>query len=180
MQKTQPEPKGGLLLVLPRPEPKPRLVAASPPRPQPEAGLLVRSFPCSQPERGLLLPLLDLAPPRPQPEVVAGRGHIPTGCPKCAVTCDFEFCVPPSCPAAQLLLPNSHQPKQSWAENGTLEIQAKSKTVLASHQDAHLPLLFLRAPPLAEVPLEDLAKRFHPSQPGDFGVDLVRILRAKR
>ena len=36
---------------------------------------------------------------------------------------DFDFCVPPSCPAAQPLLPNSHQPKQSRADSGTLEIQ---------------------------------------------------------
>ena len=36
---------------------------------------------------------------------------------------DFDFCVPPSCPAAQPLLPNSHQPKQSQADSETLEIQ---------------------------------------------------------
>ena len=35
---------------------------------------------------------------------------------------DFDFCVPPSCPADQPLLPKSHQPKQSRAESGTLEI----------------------------------------------------------
>ena len=68
MQRTQPEPKGGLLLVLPRPEPKPRLVAASPPRPQPESGLLV--LPRPEPEAaGLFLvlpcPLTLLALPRP-------------------------------------------------------------------------------------------------------------------
>ena len=36
---------------------------------------------------------------------------------------DLDFCVLPSCPAAQPLLPNSHQPKQSWADGGTLKIQ---------------------------------------------------------
>ena len=28
-----------------------------------------------------------------------------------------------TCPAAQPLLPNSHQPRQNWADSGTLEIQ---------------------------------------------------------
>ena len=32
----------------------------------------------------------------------------------------FDFCVPPCYPAAQLLLPNSHQPKQSREDVGTL------------------------------------------------------------
>ena len=36
---------------------------------------------------------------------------------------DFDFCVPPTCPAAYPLWPNSHQPKQSRADIGTLEIQ---------------------------------------------------------
>ena len=36
---------------------------------------------------------------------------------------DLDFYVPPSGPAAQPLLPNSHQPNQSWADSGTLEIQ---------------------------------------------------------
>ena len=36
---------------------------------------------------------------------------------------DFDLGVPSSCPAAQPLLPNSHQPKQSRADSGTLEIQ---------------------------------------------------------
>ena len=31
--------------------------------------------------------------------------------------------VPPSCPVAQPLLPNSHQPKQNWADSGTVKIQ---------------------------------------------------------
>ena len=34
---------------------------------------------------------------------------------------DFDSCVPPSCPAAQPLLLNSHQPKQSQADTGTLK-----------------------------------------------------------
>ena len=29
---------------------------------------------------------------------------------------DFDLGVPPSCPAAQLLLPNSHEPKRNWAD----------------------------------------------------------------
>ena len=36
---------------------------------------------------------------------------------------DFDFCVPPSCPAAQPPLPNYHQLKQSRADSGILEIQ---------------------------------------------------------
>ena len=36
---------------------------------------------------------------------------------------DFDLGVPPSCPAAQPLLPNYHQPKQSLANSGTLSIQ---------------------------------------------------------
>ena len=36
---------------------------------------------------------------------------------------DFDFCVPPSCRAAQPLLPNSHQPKQNQANSGKLQIQ---------------------------------------------------------
>ena len=36
---------------------------------------------------------------------------------------DFELSVPPSCPSAQPLLPNSHQAIQNWADSGTLKIQ---------------------------------------------------------
>ena len=36
---------------------------------------------------------------------------------------DFDLGVPPSCPAAQPLLPNSHQPNQNRADGGTLKIQ---------------------------------------------------------
>ena len=36
---------------------------------------------------------------------------------------DFDLGVPPCCPAAQPLLPNSHQPRQNWADGGTLKIQ---------------------------------------------------------
>ena len=36
---------------------------------------------------------------------------------------DFDLGVPPSCPSAQPLLPNSHQPRQNWADSGTLKIQ---------------------------------------------------------
>ena len=36
---------------------------------------------------------------------------------------DFDLGVPPSCPLAQPLLPNSNQPRQNWADSGTLKIQ---------------------------------------------------------
>ena len=36
---------------------------------------------------------------------------------------DFDLDVPPFCLAAQPILPNSHLPKQNWAENGTLKIK---------------------------------------------------------
>ena len=36
---------------------------------------------------------------------------------------EFDLGVPPSCPSAQPLLPNSHQPKQNWADSVTLKIQ---------------------------------------------------------
>ena len=48
---------------------------------------------------------------------------------------DFDFFVPPSCPATQPLLPKSHQPKQSLADSGTLEIQV-NKTQSTSTWDA--------------------------------------------
>ena len=36
---------------------------------------------------------------------------------------DFDLGAPPSCPASQPLLPNSHQPRQNWADSATLKIQ---------------------------------------------------------
>ena len=36
---------------------------------------------------------------------------------------EFDSDVPPYCPAAQPLLPNSHQPKQNWADGGTTKIK---------------------------------------------------------
>ena len=36
---------------------------------------------------------------------------------------DFDLAVPPSGPAAQPLLPNSNQPRQKWADSGTLKIK---------------------------------------------------------
>ena len=36
---------------------------------------------------------------------------------------DFDLGVPPSCPAAQPLLPRSHQPRQNCADSGTLKIK---------------------------------------------------------
>ena len=47
---------------------------------------------------------------------------------------DFDFSVPPSCLVAQPLLPNSHQPKHSQADSGTLEIQVnKTQSQLTWH-----------------------------------------------
>ena len=48
---------------------------------------------------------------------------------------DFDFCVPPFCPAAQPPLPNYHQAEQSRADGGTLEIQV-NKTQSTSTWDA--------------------------------------------
>ena len=39
------------------------------------------------------------------------------------VVVDFDLSVPPFCPAAKPLLPNYHQPRQSWASNGTIKFQ---------------------------------------------------------
>ena len=42
-----------------------------------------------------------------------------TGCPMCSLTrvgLTLFFAFHPSCPAAQFLLPNSHQPRQNWAD----------------------------------------------------------------
>ena len=36
---------------------------------------------------------------------------------------DFDLGVPPACPAAQPLLPNSNQPRQNWADSGTPKIK---------------------------------------------------------
>ena len=36
---------------------------------------------------------------------------------------DFDLGVTPSCPSTEPLLPNSRQPRQNWAEGGTLKIQ---------------------------------------------------------
>ena len=36
---------------------------------------------------------------------------------------DFDLGVPPSRPAAQSLLPNSHQDRQYWGDSGTLKFQ---------------------------------------------------------
>ena len=53
---------------------------------------------------------------------------------------DFDLCVSPSCPVAQLLLPNSHQPTQSWAHSGTLKIQ-----VNLTHSTFRWDALYLNA-----------------------------------
>ena len=39
---------------------------------------------------------------------------------------DFDLGVPPSLPAAQPLLPNSHQTRQNWADRGTLKFQVNT------------------------------------------------------
>ena len=36
---------------------------------------------------------------------------------------DFDLGAPPSCPSAQPLLPNSHQPRHNLADSGTLKIK---------------------------------------------------------
>ena len=43
---------------------------------------------------------------------------------------DFDLDVPPSCPAAHPLLPNSHQPEQNQADSGTVKIQVNPTQVL--------------------------------------------------
>ena len=55
---------------------------------------------------------------------------------------DFDLGVPPYCPAAQLLLPNSHQPKQNWSDGGTTKIKVNPTQVLGqmNHHVAY-PLL---------------------------------------
>ena len=42
---------------------------------------------------------------------------------------DFDLGVPPCCPAAQSILPNSHPPMQNWADSGTLKIKNQPKSV---------------------------------------------------
>ena len=46
---------------------------------------------------------------------------------------DFDFYVPPYCPTAQPLLPNSHQRKQSLADSETLEIQVNKTGPVCEH-----------------------------------------------
>ena len=36
---------------------------------------------------------------------------------------EFDLSVPPSCTAAQPLLPSSHWPRHNWADNGTFKLQ---------------------------------------------------------
>ena len=43
---------------------------------------------------------------------------------------DFHLGVPPSCQAAQPLLPNSDQPRQNWADSGTPKIRVNPTQVL--------------------------------------------------
>ena len=42
---------------------------------------------------------------------------------------DFDLNVPPFCPAAWPLLPNSHQLRHSWADSGTITIQVNPTQV---------------------------------------------------
>ena len=43
---------------------------------------------------------------------------------------DFDLGVPLSCPGAQPLLLHTHQPRQNWADSGTLRIQVRRHPVL--------------------------------------------------
>ena len=43
---------------------------------------------------------------------------------------DFDLGVPPYCPAAQPLLPHSHQPKQNWADGRITKIKVNPTQVL--------------------------------------------------
>ena len=83
--------------------------------------------------KSILLQSLALRSPNPTAFTSPGRlldnkvGPInSTGCPICTwklVGLTFDFGVPPSCPAAQLLLTNSHQTKSNRADSRTLKIQ---------------------------------------------------------
>ena len=48
--------------------------------------------------------------------------------------------VPPSCPAAQPLLANSHQPEQNWADGGTTKIKV-NPTHVSQQMNHHVCLL---------------------------------------
>ena len=42
---------------------------------------------------------------------------------------DFDMSFPPFCSAAKPLLPNSHQPRQNWADSGTITIEVNQNHV---------------------------------------------------
>ena len=48
--------------------------------------------------------------------------------------------VPPSCPTAQPLLPNHHQPKQSLADGGTLKLSQNSSQPNPIHEQMGHPV----------------------------------------
>ena len=50
--------------------------------------------------------------------------HVHLGC------VDLDADTPSSCPAAHALLPNTHQPKQNWADGGTPKIKVNPTQVL--------------------------------------------------
>ena len=56
---------------------------------------------------------------------------------------DFDLGAPPSCPASQPLLPNSHQPRQNWADSATLKIQVNQVHEQVHEQMGH-PELHLK------------------------------------
>ena len=58
---------------------------------------------------------------------------------------DFELGVPPSCPSAQPLLPNSHKPRPNWADSGALTIQVNPVHKQIGHPVVFLALLWILA-----------------------------------
>ena len=63
---------------------------------------------------------------------------------------DFDLSVPPSCPTAQPLLPNSHQPRQNWADSGTLKTKVKptkSASRLITQYAHFIPAIWCGSPP---------------------------------
>ena len=78
--------------------------------------------------------------------ISVGSIPIPQGLPFHSFICPgwvgFDLGVPPSCPAAQPLLPNCNQPRQNWADSGTPKIPVNPTQVLG--QMNHLELLYIK------------------------------------
>ena len=51
---------------------------------------------------------------------------------------DFDLVVQPSCPATQTPLSYSHQPRQNFADSGTLKIQVNPVHELMGHHVYHV------------------------------------------